>query len=49
LGKKKTVVSIARRLAEPVYPVLKNKTEYEARPWKGSGKNALAGQALMSV
>jgi transposase len=49
LSKKKTIVSIARRLAELMYSVLKNKTEYETRPWKGSGKKSLADQALMSA
>jgi transposase len=49
MSKKKTIVSIARRLAELMYSVLKNKTEYEARPWKGSGKKSLADQALMSA
>ena len=34
-GKKKTIVAIARRLAEIMYAVLKNKTEYEPRPWSG--------------
>jgi transposase len=49
LSKKKTIVSIARRLAELMYSILKNKTEYEPRFWKGSGKNSLADQALMSA
>ena len=34
-SKKKTIVSIGRRLAEIMYSVLKNKTEYEPRPWSG--------------
>jgi hypothetical protein len=34
-SKKKTIVSIGRRLAELMYAVLKNKTGYEPRQWKG--------------
>jgi len=34
-SKKKTIVSIGRRLAEIMYSVLINKTEYEPRQWKG--------------
>ena len=34
-SKKKTVVSIGRRLAELMYSVLRNKTVYEPRPWTG--------------
>ena len=34
-SKKKTIVSIGRRLAEMMYSVLRNKTEYELRQWKG--------------
>jgi hypothetical protein len=34
-SKKKTIVSIGRRLAEIMYSVLRNKTEYEPRQWKG--------------
>lgn len=47
-SKKKTIVSIGRRLAEIMYAVLKNKTEYEPRKWEGSqNKTAiLAGQAM---
>ena len=33
-GKKKTIVSIGRRMAELMYTVLRTKTKYEARPWK---------------
>jgi transposase len=48
LGKKKTIVGIARRLAELMYAVLKNKTAYEPRPWKGPQTDPahLAEQAL---
>jgi transposase len=35
LSKKKTVVAAGRRLAELMYSVLRNKTEYEPRPWAG--------------
>jgi hypothetical protein len=34
-GKKKTIVSIGRRLAELMYSVLRNKNSYEARLWVG--------------
>jgi hypothetical protein len=48
MGKKKTIVGIARRLAELMYTVLKNKTTYEPRPWKGvqNDPGHLAEQAL---
>jgi transposase len=36
LGKKKTIVAIARRLAELMYSMLKSGTEYKPRPWKGT-------------
>jgi hypothetical protein len=35
-SKKKTIVSIGRRLAEMMYSVLRNKTEYEVRQRKGA-------------
>jgi len=35
VSKKKTVVSIARKLTEHMYSVLRSKTEYEPRRWKG--------------
>jgi len=44
-SKKKTVVSISRRMTELMYSVLKNKSEYEERPWKGPGKT-YAEQAM---
>jgi transposase len=34
-GKKKTIVSIGRRLAELMYSVLRDKSTYEARIWAG--------------
>jgi len=47
-SKKKTIVSIARKLAELMYSVLRNKTDYEPRKWDGpKGKSVdLAGQAM---
>ena len=36
-SKKKTIVSIGRRMAVLMYTVLRNKTQYEERPWKGPG------------
>jgi len=35
VSKKKTIVSIARKLAELMYSVLRNKTIYEVRKWDG--------------
>ena len=35
LNKKKVVVATGRRLAELMYSVMRNKTIYEQRPWKG--------------
>jgi hypothetical protein len=35
LGKKKSIVAIARRLAELMYTPLKNGTEYEVRKFEG--------------
>ena len=51
LSKKKTIVSIGRRMAELMYSVLKSGIEYEPRPWKGTGDKTaqLAEQALTSV
>jgi transposase len=51
ISKKKTIVSIARRLSEMMYAILRSKQVYEARPWKrcqGAGE-ALAKQALKSA
>ena len=48
-GKKKTIVSIGRRMAVLMYSVLQNKTKYEPRPWKGASENCsvkLAEQAV---
>ena len=44
-SKKKIIVSIGRRIAELMYSVLRNKTEYEERPWKGPPKT-YAEQAM---
>jgi transposase len=46
-SKKKTIVSVGRRMAELMYSVLRNKTKYEVRHWKGPLNNpaALAEQA----
>jgi transposase len=48
MGKKKTIVGIVRRLAEVMYSILRSKTEYEPRPWKGTQNDSayLAEQAL---
>ena len=48
LSKKKTIVSIGRRMAELMYSVLKNKNKYEPRSWKGNQENTamLAEQAI---
>jgi len=35
VSKKKTIVSIARKLSELMYSVLRNKTIYETRKWDG--------------
>jgi len=47
-SKKKVIVSIARKLAELMYSVLRNKTVYEMRKWDGPKDNpaALAGQTM---
>ena len=42
LSKKKTIVSAGRRLAELMYSILKNKTQYEPRPWTGVREHAVA-------
>jgi transposase len=50
MSKKKTIVSIGRRLAEIMYSVLKNKTEYEPRQWKGvKDKTAMMVEQAMSA
>ena len=41
-SKKKTIVSIGRRLTELMYSVLRDKSFYEVRHWNGSGKGASA-------
>jgi transposase len=35
-SKKKTIVAIGRRLAEMMYSILRNKSKYELRQWKGA-------------
>jgi len=47
-SKKKTIVSIARKLAELMYSVLRNKTIYEVRKWDGPRNIlvSLAGQTM---
>jgi hypothetical protein len=37
-GRKKTIVSICRRLAESMHSVLRDKSNYEARIWAGRRK-----------
>jgi transposase len=50
VSKKKTIVSIGRRLAELMFSVLKNKTEYEPRPWKGvKNKTAVLAEQSLSA
>ena len=48
VSKKKTIVSIGRRLAEIMFAILKNKTVYEPQQWKGirNKAGALAEQAM---
>jgi transposase len=48
LSKKKTIVTVGRRMAELMYSVLRNKTKYEPRHWKGIRDMAtvLAEQAV---
>lgn len=46
LGKKKTIVAIARRLAELLYTLLRNGTEYEVRKFSG-GKNRAEVETLV--
>jgi transposase len=47
-SKKKTIVSIARKLTELMYSVLRNKTIYEIRKWDGPKNNpaVLTGQTM---
>jgi len=40
-SKKKTIVSIARKLSELMYSVLRNKTVYETRKWDGPKDNPI--------
>jgi len=48
VSKKKTIVSIARKLAELMYSVLRNKTIYEVRKWNGPKNNpaVITGQTM---
>ena len=49
-SKKKTIVSIGRRLTELMYSVLRAKTEYELRHWNGpSDKSAALTELAMSA
>ena len=49
-SKKKTIVSIGRRLAEIMFSVLKNKTVYELRQWEGMrNKTAVLAEQAMSA
>ena len=49
-SKKKTIVSIGRRIAELMFTVLKNKTEYEPQQWKGMrDKTAVLAEKAMSA
>ena len=50
-SKKKTIVSIGRRIAELMYSILQSKMDYEVRPWKSPLKKpaALAEQAMISA
>jgi transposase len=43
LGKKKTIIAIARRLAELLYTLLRDGSEYEVRPFRG-GKSGAEGE-----
>jgi len=47
-SKKKTIVATGRKLAELMYSILRNKTTFEARKWKGLKNNpaVLAKQAM---
>ncbi len=47
-SKKKTIVSIARKMTELMYSVLRNKTAFEPRPWSGpkNGIPILKGKEL---
>ena len=46
-SKKKTIVSIGRRLAELMYSVLKNQTVYEPHQWMGKNKTAVLAEQAM--
>jgi transposase len=49
-SKKKTIVSIGRRMAEMMYSVMRNKSEYEVRQWKGvRNKTAILAEQAQSA
>ena len=48
-SKKKTIVSIARRLSEIMYSVLKNKTIYEPRTWNRPKNNKIASMVELAM
>jgi len=49
-SKKKTIVSIARRLTELMYTILRNKAEYQPRVWTGTQKKtAILAEKAMSA
>ena len=50
-GKKTTIVATGRRMAELMYSLLRNKTDYEVWPWKKPPKNtaALVDRARVSA
>jgi hypothetical protein len=48
MGKKKSIVAAARRLAVLMYTLSRTKTDYEARPWRGGERPCakLSAEAL---
>jgi len=49
VSKKKTVVSIARKLTEHMYSVLRTKTAYEPRRWKGPQDKKIGLASLINI
>jgi hypothetical protein len=47
LGKKKAIVAIARKLAELLYPLMKNGTEYEVRKFGGGTAGGWQGEKTL--
>jgi transposase len=45
-SKKKMIVAAARRLAEVMYSILRDKSEYEVRPWTGKRESTSAATKL---